>query len=348
MEEKIVSAAQMGENDEIRKKVVFSALQPTGNLTIGNYLGALKNFKNLEDDYDCYYCVADMHAITVRQEPAVFRKNTASTLAVLLASGLSPEKSTIFIQSHVPQHAELCWALNSIAYVGEMSRMTQYKDKSRRHADNINMGLMDYPALMAADILLYKTDLVPIGKDQKQHLELARTLAERFNSVYGETFVVPDGYMPKAGAKIMSLADPSAKMSKSDENENAFVAILDQPEAIKRKFKRAVTDSETEVRFDEKNKPGVSNLLTIYSLFAGKTISDCEKELEGLGYGALKERTADAVIEGLRPIREEQKRIVSDKAYLESVMKLGAEKAYSSARKTLGKVYKKMGFLTLR
>lgn len=334
-------AAAVGE----KKKTVFSAIQPTGNLTIGNYLGALGNFGAFQRDYDCFYCVADMHAITVRQEPSAFRKNTYSTLALFLAAGLDPEKSTIFIQSQVPQHAELCWALNTVSYVGEMNRMTQYKDKSRRHADNINMGLMDYPVLMAADILLYRTELVPIGKDQKQHLELARTLAERFNSVYGETFVVPDGYMPKEGAKIMSLADPSAKMSKSDENENAFVAILEEPDSIRRKFRRAVTDSETEVRFDEINKPGVSNLLTIYSKFADKPIPECEKEFEGSGYGVLKERTAEAVIEGLRPVREEHKRIVSDKAYLESVMKIGAEKAYFAARKTLSKVYRKLGFI---
>jgi len=337
----------MAENEvkTAKKPIIFSGIQPTGDLTIGNYLGALRNFPTFQEEYDCIYCVVDMHSITVRQESSKLRQKVYSTLALFLAAGLDPEKSTVFIQSHVPQHAELCWALNSVAYVGEMNRMTQFKDKSRKHADNINMGLMDYPVLMAADILLYQTDMVPVGKDQKQHLELTRDLAQRFNSVYGDTFVIPEPYIAKSGANIRSLQDPVSKMSKSDENENASVFMLETPDVIKRKFKRAVTDSETEIRFDEQNKPGVSNLLTIYSLFAGKTIEQAVADFEGCGYGVLKERTAEAVIEGLKPIQEEHKRIMADKAYLEDVMKKGADKAYVMARKTLSKVYRKLGFV---
>lgn len=328
------------------KKRIFSGIQPSGNITIGNYIGALKNFIGFQDEYECIYCVVDLHAITVAQVPAELRKHTLELLALYIACGLDPEKSVLFLQSHVPAHAELAWALDCYAYVGEISRMTQFKDKSRKHSDNINMGLMNYPVLMAADILLYQTALVPIGVDQKQHLELARNLAIRFNNRYSETFVVPEPFIPKAGAKIMSLADPDSKMSKSDENPNAYVSVTDDADTVMRKFKRAVTDSENEIRFAPE-KPGVSNLLTIYSAFAGCSVGDAEKHFAGQGYGELKSQTADAVIQKLLPIQAEQKRILADKAYLDGVLKTGAERAVSLANKTLRKVYKKIGFYQL-
>ena len=319
------------------KKVIFSGVQPTGKITIGNYLGAIKNWTTMQEEFNSIFCVVDLHSITVNQVPAELRKNTFDLLALYIACGLDPQKSILFVQSHVPAHAELAWVLNTVTMVGEMNRMTQFKDKCRKHADNINMGLMDYPVLMAADILLYQTDLVPVGIDQKQHVELARDVAQRFNNKYSPTFVVPECYTPKVGAKIMSLQEPTAKMSKSDENENAVVTMLDDKDAIMRKFKRAVTDSD--------NKPGVSNLLSIYSCFSGKTIEQAEIEFEGKGYGDFKTKVAEAVIEGVAPIQAEQQRIVKDKAYLEEVLKDGAYRASKLAYKTLDKVYRKVGFI---
>ena len=329
------------------KKVVFSGVQPSGNLTIGNYLGALRNFDAFSEEYKCFYCVADMHAITVRQVPADLRRRTYETLALYMACGLDPKKNTLYVQSHVPAHAELAWILNCYTMFGELSRMTQFKDKSAKHADNVNAGLFTYPTLMAADILLYQTDLVPVGVDQSQHLEITRDIAVRFNGVYGDTFTIPEGYIPKSGRKIMSLADPTKKMSKSDENTNAVVYILDTKDDIVRKFKRAVTDSDTEncVRFDPENKPGVANLMSIYSAVTGRTYAQIEEEFAGCGYGKFKPVVGDAVIEHLRPIREEASRLMKDKAYLESVYRSGAEKASFVAEKTLRKVYKKVGFV---
>lgn len=330
---------------EEKKQVIFSGVQPTGKITIGNYIGSIKNWVPMQQQFDSIFCIVDLHSITVAQVPAELRKNTYDLLALYIACGLDPQKCILFVQSHVPAHAELAWVLNTIAYVGEMGRMTQFKDKSRKHADNINMGLMDYPVLMASDILLYQTDLVPVGIDQKQHVELARDLAQRFNSRYSPTFVVPECYTPKIGARIMSLQDPTSKMSKSDENENAVVTMFDDKDAIMRKFKRAVTDSETEVRFDAQNKPGVSNLISIYCAFSGKTIEQAQQEFAGVGYGDFKMRVAESVIEGIAPIRAEQKRLAADRAYLDSVLKNGADKASRIAYKTLEKVYKKVGFI---
>ncbi len=330
--------------DTQQKKTVFSGVQPTGKITIGNYLGAIKNWKQLQDDYNCIYCVVDLHSITVNQVPADLRKNTMDLLALYLACGIDPAKSTVFIQSHVPAHSELAWVLDCNSYVGELSRMTQFKEKSRKHADNLNIGLMNYPVLMASDILLYQTDLVPVGKDQTQHLELARDLAIRFNNKYSPTFVVPQGYVPKVGSKIMSLQDPESKMSKSDENENAYIALTDSKDDVARKLRRAVTDSDTVVRYGE-DKPAISNLLTIYSLCSGVSIADAEKQFEGKGYGDFKSAVADAVISVIDPIQQEQKRLLGDKAYLESVLKEGADKANYLANKTLSKVYKKVGFI---
>jgi len=327
-----------------QKKVLFSGIQPSGHITIGNYIGAIKNWLTLQKEYDSIFCVVDMHAITVAQNPTDLRRQTMELLALYIACGLNPEESTIFIQSHVPCHAELAWVLNTNTYVGELNRMTQFKDKCAKHAENINMGLMDYPVLMASDILLYQTDLVPVGVDQKQHLELTRDIAQRFNSRFGDTFVVPEPYIAKHGSKIMSLQDAHSKMSKSDENENAFVSLMDSPDVIRRKFKRAITDSDTCVRFGD-DKPEISNLLSIYSAFANVTIEEAEKEFEGCGYGVFKPRIADAVIAVLEPIQKEQKRLLSDKAYLNTVLAEGAQKAYVRARRTLSKVYKRIGFV---
>ena len=334
-------------NTPERKKVIFSAIQPSGTITLGNYVGALRNWVGLQDDYDCIFALADLHTITVRQDPAKFRKNALEAYALLLACGIDLDKSLFFIQSHVHTHAELAWLLNCYTQFGELSRMTQFKDKSQKHADNVNVGLFAYPSLMAADILAYQADMVPVGLDQKQHLELTRNIAERFNGIYGQTFKVPDPYIPKVGAKIMSLQDPTRKMSKSDENVNSYVALLDKPDDIMRKFKRAITDSDTEncVRYDKENKPGVSNLMTIYSAVTGKTFAEIETEFAGQGYGAFKPAVGEAVVETLRPIREEASRIMKDKAYLEKVYKEGAEKAGFVAEKTLRKVYKKVGFV---
>jgi len=329
------------------KKVVFSGVQPSGNLTIGNYLGAIKNFSAFSEDYHCFYCVVDMHAITVRQVPAELRRRTYETLALYMACGLDPEKNTLFVQSHVPAHAELGWILDCYTMFGELSRMTQFKDKSQKNADNINAGLFTYPSLMAADILLYQTELVPVGDDQRQHLELARDIAGRFNGIYGDTFVIPEGYTPKGGARIMSLAEPTKKMSKSDANENAVVRILDDKDAIIRKFKRAVTDSDTVIRAGA-DKAGITNLLTIYSCFTGKTVEEAEREFAGCGYGDFKLAVGEACADALAPVRAEFDRLIADKAYLEEVMAKGADAAYRCARRTMSKVRRKLGFTELK
>ncbi len=329
---------------EQNKKVIFSGAQPSGKLSIGNYIGALKNWVDLQNDYNCFYCVVDMHAITVRQDPAELRRRTLETLAVYLACGIDPEKVTLFVQSHVPAHAELSWVLGCYTMFGELSRMTQFKEKSRKYENNINAGLFTYPVLMAADILLYNADLVPVGVDQTQHIELARNIAQRFNQVYTPTFVVPEGYVTKAGAKIMSLQDPEKKMSKSDPNPNANVNILDSRDDIIRKFKRAVTDSEMSVKYDQ-NRPGIANLMSIYSVFTGKSFEEIEREFEGKGYGDFKLAVGEACADALEPIQTRFNQFIADRDYLDSVMKTGAEKAAHTAYKTLSKVYKKVGFL---
>lgn len=329
------------------KKVVFSGVQPSGVLTIGNYLGAISNFAEFSDEYHCYYCVVDEHAITVRQVPADLRRRTYETLALYIACGLDPEKNTLFVQSHVPAHAELGWILDCYSMFGELSRMTQFKDKSAKNADNINAGLFTYPSLMAADILLYQTELVPVGIDQRQHLELTRDIATRFNQIYGDTFVIPEGFIPKTTAKIMSLADPTKKMSKSDENENAVVRILDPRDAIIRKFKRAVTDSGNEVKTGE-GKEGITNLMSIYGAFTGKSMEDIEHEFDGVGYGDFKLAVGEACADALAPIQAEFNRLVADKAYLEDIMKKGAEEAARNAYRTMSKVRRKIGFTELK
>ena len=332
-------------NNVETKKVMLSGIQPSGELHLGNYLGAIKNWVARTDEFDNYYFMADMHTITVRQTPADLRRRTLEQLALYIASGLDPEKNTLFIQSHVHQHAELGWVLNCYTMFGELSRMTQFKDKSAKHKENINGGLFTYPALMAADILLYQPDYVPVGEDQKQHVELCRNIVQRFNGLYGDVFKMPEPYIPKAGARVMSLTAPESKMSKSIPEGCVF--LMEKPEDIARKFKRAVTDSDTEhcVRFDPENKPGVANLMSIYSAVTGETYEQIEKEFAGKGYGVFKSAVGDAVIELLRPIREEAVRLLADKAYLESVYRAGAEKASYVAEKTLRKVYKKVGFV---
>ena len=327
-----------------RKKIVFSGVQPSGNISLGNYIGALRNFVAMQHDYHCLYCVVDMHAITVRQDPKKLREQTLALLALYIACGLDPKENIMYIQSHVPQHAELSWILNCYTMFGELSRMTQFKDKAARHADNVNAGLFDYPVLMAADILLYQTDLVPIGDDQKQHLELARNVAERFNGVHGKTFTVPEGYFPKVGGRIMSLAEPEKKMSKSDENANARVLILDRPEDIMKKFKRAVTDSEAVVEYRE-GKAGINNLMTIYSIATGKSMDEITNELAGRGYGDFKTAVGESVVELLRPIREKTAELLNQPDYLESVYKENALRAAALAERTMEKVRKKVGFV---
>lgn len=327
------------------KKTIFSGIQPSGELTLGSYLGAIKNWVELSDEYNCYYCIVDMHAITVRQNPADLRRRTLAQLAQYIACGLDPQKNTIFIQSHVPAHAELSWVLSCYTMFGELSRMTQFKDKSAKNSDNINAGLFTYPALMAADILLYQTDLVPVGSDQKQHVELTRDIAQRFNGVYGDVFRIPEPFIPKMGARIMSLTSPENKMSKSDKDPGGCIYIMQKPEEIMRSFKRAVTDSETSVRFDPEAKPGVSNLMTIYSVATGESLEAVENEFAGRGYGEFKPRVGEAVVELLRPIREETERLMADKGYLEAVYREGAERASAAANRTLRKVYKKVGFV---
>lgn len=328
----------------MEKKIVFSGVQPSGALTIGNYIGAIKNWVELQDEYDCNYCIVDMHAITVPQVPKDLRKSTLDVLALYLACGIDPEKSTIFIQSHVPAHAELTWVLNTISYMGQLNRMTQYKEKSRRSEENLNAALFTYPVLMASDILLYDADLVPVGEDQKQHLELARDLAERFNNRYSPTFTVPEPLIKETGARIMSLQEPDFKMSKSDSNENAFILILDDETTIRRKIKRAVTDSLGVIAYNDE-QVGVKNLLTIYSIFSKEEIPDIVKKYEGEGYGKFKADLAELVVEGLKPIQEKYNEIRNDKEYLEKVYRDGAEKAEQKARKILRKVYKKIGFI---
>ncbi len=326
------------------QKVLLSGIQPTGIMTIGNYIGAVKNWLKLQDDCLSVYFIADLHALTVKQDPTEFRQRATSFFAQYLAFGLDPEKSILYFQSHVPEHTQLSWALNCFTYIGEAQRMTQFKDKCLKHQDNINMGLMDYPVLMAADILLYQTDLVPVGIDQKQHLELTRDIAMRFNNRFGDVFTVPDGYIPKQGAKIMSLQDPLSKMSKSDPDVNAAVSVIEDADSIMRKFKRAVTDSGNEIVFRE-DKPGISNLLSIYSEMTGKTIKEAELEFEGKGYGDFKKAVGESVVEKLRPVKEEYDHIIKDKAYILETAKKGAEKARYIASRTIKKVYKKLGLV---
>lgn len=333
----------MEQTVQTKKKVIFSGIQPSGTLTIGNYIGALRNFRTLQEDYDCLYCVVDMHAITLRQDPAQLRRRCNELVAIYIASGLDPDKNLIYCQSHVSAHAELSWVLNCFTYMGELNRMTQFKDKAAKHEENINAGLFTYPVLMAADILLYQADLVPVGVDQKQHMELCRDIAIRFNGVYGDVFTVPEPYIPKLGSKIMSLQEPVRKMSKSDP-EDTYIAILDKPDVIRRKIRRAVTDSEGSVRYDEAEKPGVSNLLTILSTLSGKEVPALEAEMEGQGYGVLKDRAAEAVVETLSPIQHEFDKLIADKEYIQSVMNRNAERARALAQRTLSKVYKKVGF----
>ncbi len=327
-----------------KKKVIFSGIQPTGTFTLGNYIGAVSNWKKLQDEYDCIYSIVDMHAITVRQDPVKLRQHTLEAYALIMACGIDPDRSIAFIQSHAETHAELNWILACSTQFGELSRMTQFKDKSARHPDDVNAGLFTYPVLMAADILAYKADLVPVGVDQKQHLELARNVAQRFNSKYGELFTVPEPYIPDVGAKVMSLQDPLKKMSKSDENPNACIYILDEPDVIIRKFKRAVTDSDSSVRFAE-GKDGINNLMTIYSVITGKSYDDIEREFEGKGYGDFKLAVGEAVSDHLRPVRENFARYIADKAYLRECYTKGAEAALKISRRVTAKAYRKVGFV---
>ncbi|KES17661.1 tryptophan--tRNA ligase [Gilliamella apicola] len=329
------------------KPIVFSGAQPSGELTLGNYLGALKNWVSLQNEYDCVYCIVNQHAITVRQDPNKLRKATLDTLALYLACGIDPQKSTIFVQSQVPAHAELGWALNCYTYFGELSRMTQFKDKSSRHSENINAGLFDYPVLMAADILLYQANLVPVGDDQKQHLELSRDIALRFNALYGDIFTVPEPFIAKVGARVMSLQDPSKKMSKSDENRNNVIGLLENPKDVEKKIKRAMTDSDEPpvVRYDLKNKAGVSNLLDILTGITGKPVAELEKEFEGKMYGHLKTEVANQVIDMLTGLQAKYHQYRDDENYLLSIMQEGAQKARAKAEPTLKKVYDAIGFV---
>ena len=332
--------------EEQSKKVIFSGIQPSGNLTIGNYLGALKNWVKLQDEYDCYYCVVDLHAITVKQEPKDLRRRTLEILAIYIAAGIDPEKNTMFIQSHVSAHSEASWLLTCNSYVGELSRITQYKDKSSKYGNStsISAGLLNYPVLMAADILLYQTDLVPVGLDQKQHLELARNIAERFNNAYSPTFKIPDPYIPKEGSKIMDLQEPLKKMSKSSDNPNSYILLMDPPEVIKKKISRAVTDSLGIVKYSDE-QPGVKNLMTILNTLTGETFEDIEKKYEGQVYAKFKEDVGIAIVNELEPIQNKVKKLLEDKEYLEKIYKAGAEKASYVANKTLRKMQKKIGFI---
>ena len=326
------------------KKLIFSGIQPTGTFTLGNYIGAVRNWGPLQDEYNCIYCVVDMHAITVRQDPVKLRQNTMNAYALLMACGVDPQKSILFIQSHVKTHAELSWILSCNTQFGELSRMTQFKDKSQRHADDVNAGLFTYPVLMAADILAYNADLVPVGVDQKQHLELARNIAQRFNQRYGEFFTVPEPYIPEVGAKVMSLQEPTKKMSKSDENPNSCIFILDDKDTIIRKFKRAVTDSETEVCFRE-GKDGINNLMSIYSTVTGKDFDSITSEFAGKGYGDFKLAVGEAVADHLEPIRTEFARLSKDKTFLKECYTDGAERALKYSQRIVSKVYRKVGFV---
>ena len=329
----------------MEKKIILSGIQATGNLTLGNYIGALNNFVKLQDEYDCYYMIADLHTLTVRNDPEKLRENTLKLIALYIACGLDPDKNTIFIQSHVPAHTGLSWVLNCYTYMGELSRMTQYKDKSQKHSDNINSGLFTYPVLMAADILLYRANLVPVGDDQKQHLEIARDIAERFNGIYGDTFVVPDPYIPQSGARIMGLQNPTSKMSKSSEDENDKILLTDDSDTIRKKLKKAVTDSENHVHFDKKNKPGISNLMTIYSILKGKSMEDIEREFEGQGYGIFKSAVADAIIARLEPIQNKYNDLISNPEKLKAIYEAGDKKAKEKTDLFLKEVYKKVGLL---
>lgn len=328
----------------VRKQRILSGIQPTGTPTLGNYIGAMRNWKLLEDEYDCLYMVADLHTITVRQEPAKFRQNAMQMLGLLLASGLDPKKSVLFFQSHVHQHAELAWLLDCYTYMGEMSRMTQFKDKSAKHADNINCGLFTYPVLMAGDILLYQANLVPVGKDQTQHLEICRDIAQRVNGLYGNVFTIPEGYYSKVGARVQSLQDPARKMSKSDA-EDSFISVLDTPDVIRRKYRRAVTDSLATIRFDPENQPGVSNLLSIISALTGEDMEKIVASFEGKGYGDLKAAVTDVTVETLAPIQAEFARVMKDKKYMEEVYREGAQRAGAIAERTLQKLMKKIGYV---
>ena len=328
--------------DTTRKPVLFSGIQPSGHITLGNYIGAMRNFTLLEKDHSCLFSIVDLHALTVRQDPTGLRRKTLELAALYIAAGLNPEESIIYCQSHVPQHAELAWILNCFTYMGELGRMTQFKDKSKKHSDNINAGLFTYPVLMAADILLYQTDLVPVGADQKQHLEITRDIAQRFNALHSGVFVVPEPYIPKATAKIMSLTEPESKMSKSDP-EDSLISMLDKPEDVRRKLRRAVTDSDGEIRFDPENKPGVSNLLSILSVLSGEKMDALTDRLSGQGYGKLKEETAEAVVATLQPIQARYQQLMSDKAYMAETLKTNAERAQRLALRTLRKVHKKLG-----
>ena len=325
------------------KKVLFSGMQATGNLTLGNYLGALKNWVTLSDEYECFYSVVDMHSITVRQDPATLRKRARALLTLYIAAGLDPEKNCIYYQSHVSGHAELAWILNCYTYMGELNRMTQFKDKSAKHADNINAGLFTYPVLMAADILLFQADVIPVGIDQMQHQELTRDIAQRINGVYGDVYSIPEPYVGKVGAKIMSLQDPAKKMSKSDENPNASIYLMDDPDTIMRKCKRAVTDSEAQILYREE-QPGVKNLIDIYSACTGKTPDETVKEFDGKGYGDFKMAVGEAVVSVLKPLQDEYARLEKDKAFIDGIIKNNAEKANYFATKTLRKVQRKVGF----
>ena len=329
------------------KKIIFSGVQPSGNVTLGNYLGAIRNWVNLQEDYNCIYAMMDLHSITVRQNPQELKKKTLDLLALYIASGIDPEKNILFVQSHNHCHAELGWVLNCYTYMGELSRMTQFKDKSSKHAENINAGLFTYPVLMAADILLYQTDLVPVGKDQMQHIEICRDVAQRFNGIYGDVFKIPEGFMPKAGAKVMSLQEPTKKMSKSDENPKAYISMLDDLNVIAKKIKSAVTDSEgvIEYREGDDTKAGINNLITIMSAITGEECQKIAANYSGKGYGDLKGDVAEAVVECIRPIRAEFDRISKDKAYLEGIYTDGAMKATRIAERTMKKVYKKVGFV---
>jgi len=332
-------------SEVIQKKRIFSGVQPSGNLTLGNYLGAIRNWITLQDEYDCMYCIVDLHSLTVRQDPKELRHRSHSLLALYIACGLDPEKNILYLQSHVSAHAELAWILNCYTYMGELNRMTQFKEKSQRHEDNVNAGLYTYPVLMAADILLYQANLVPVGHDQKQHIEITRDIAARFNNIYGDVFTIPDPFIPKVGARIMSLQEPDKKMSKSDDNENNYILLLDPPDKIIKKFKRAVTDSGNEIRYDEENKPGISNLMSIYSSVTGKSFEEIEQEFQGRMYGDFKGTVGEAVADTLKPVQDKYNALMENKDYLNEVLRSGAERAAKLAYRTLGKVYRKIGLL---
>lgn len=327
------------------KKTILSGIQATGNLTLGNYLGALNNWVEMQDEYDCYYMIADLHTLTIRNDPEKLRENTLNLIALYIAAGLDPDKNTIFIQSHIPAHTQLSWVLNCYTYMGELNRMTQFKDKSAKHADNINSGLYTYPVLMAADILIYNADLVPVGEDQKQHLEIARDIADRFNSLYGETFKMPEPYIGKVGARIMGLQNPTAKMSKSAVDPMDKILLTDEPDEIRKKFKKAVTDSENCVRYNRETKPGVSNLMAIYGIIKNKTMEDIEKEFEGQGYGVFKTAVAEAVVERLEPLQKRYNELLENKEELMAICEKGAKKATEKANKLVKDVYKKVGLV---